>query len=83
MNRGKKLKQMKRFINKYGTIMQEYKNPPKKDYQPYRKGSYFIAFSSDKLGMSACATDADKYEAYKAIVNQIKWCINRNFIDYR
>lgn len=70
MNRGKKLKQMKRFINKYGSINEEYKRPPDKNYPPYRKGSYFAFFISDEIG---CAVgDVDKYHVYKAIVKEIK-----------
>jgi hypothetical protein len=72
MNRGKKLKQMCRFINKYGIIDQEYKRPPDKNYPPYRKGSYFAVFLSDKLDLSACVGDVDKYQVYKEIVREIK-----------
>ena len=72
MNRGKKLKQMRRFINKYGVIDAEYKRPPDKSYPPYRKGSYFAVFLSDTLGVSACVGDVDKYHVYKEIVRVIK-----------
>ncbi len=72
MNRGKKLKQMRRFINKYGVIDEEGKRPPDTSYPPYRKGSYFAAFFSDTLGFSACVGDVDKYQAYKEIVREIK-----------
>ena len=72
MNRGKKLKQMRRFINKYGVIDKEYKRPPDKYYAPYRKGSYFAVFLSDKLDLSASVGDVDKYEVYKSIVREIK-----------
>lgn len=75
MNRGKKLKQMRRFINKYGVIDKEYKRPPDKSYQPYRKGSYFACFSSDELSLSVSAGDIDKYHVYKGIVKEIKQCI--------
>ena len=44
MNRGKKLKQMRRFINKYGVIDKEYDRPPDKTFPPYRKGSYYAHF---------------------------------------
>ena len=72
MNRGKKLKQMRRFINKYGVIDKEYDRPPDKTFSPYRKGSYFAAFYSDKLDISVCAGDVDKYHVYKEIVRTIK-----------
>ena len=72
MNRGKKLKQMQRFINKYGVIDSEYKRPPDKSYPPYRKGSYYAVFLSDKLGLSASIGDIDKYQVYKEIVRTIK-----------
>ena len=72
MNRGRKLKQMRKFINKYGVIGDEYKRPPDKNYPPYRKGSYCAVFLSDKLSLSASVGDVDKYEVYKAIVAEIK-----------
>ena len=72
MYRGKKLKQMRRFINKYGVIDKEYDRPPDKTFPPYRKGSYFAAFYSDELDISVCAGDVDKYHVYKEIVRTIK-----------
>ena len=72
MNRGKKLKQMRRFINKYGVIDKEYERLPDRDFIPYRKGSYFAAFYSDKLDFSACVGNVDKYHVYKDVVNLIK-----------
>ena len=72
MNRGKKLKQMRRFINKYGVIDKEYDRPPDKTFPPYRKGSYFATFYSDELDISVCAGDVDKYHVYKEIVRTIK-----------
>lgn len=72
MNRGKKLKQMRRFINKYGVIDNEYKRPPDKCYPPYRKGSYYATFLSDELGLSYCVGNVDKYQVYKAIVRAIQ-----------
>lgn len=35
MNRGKKLKQMRRFINKYGVIDKEYDRLPDKTFPRY------------------------------------------------
>ena len=72
MNRGKKLKQMRRFINKYGVIDNEYKRPPDKYYPPYRKGSYYATFLSNDLSLSVCVGHIDKYQVYKEIVRQIK-----------
>ena len=72
MNRGKKLKQMRRFINKYGVIDKEYDRPPDKTFSPYRKGSHFTAYYSDELDISVCAGDVDKYHVYKEIVRTIK-----------
>ena len=72
MNRGKKLKQMRRFINKYGVIDKEYDRPPDKTFLPYRKGSYFATFFSNELDISVCAGDVDKYHVYKEIVRTIK-----------
>ena len=71
MNRRKKLKQMRKFINKYGIIDKEYKRPPNKSYQPYRKGSYFACFLSDELGLASCVGDTNKYYVYKEIVREI------------
>lgn len=72
MNRGRKIKQMRRFINKYGVIDNEYKRPPDKNFLPYRKGSYCVVFLSDKLDLSASIGDVDKYQVYKEIVREIK-----------
>ena len=72
MNRGKKLKQMRRFINKHGVIEIEYNRPPDKTYPPYRKGSYFACFVSDELDIGCCVGDTDKYRVYKQIVETIK-----------
>ena len=72
MNRSKKLKQMRRFINKYGVIDKEYDRPPDKTFLPYRKGSYFATFFSNELDISVCAGDVDKYHVYKEIVRTIK-----------
>ena len=72
MNRGRKLKQMRKFINKYGVIDDEYKRPPDKYYPLYRKGSYCAVFLSDKLDLSASIGDVDKYQVYKEIVRTIK-----------
>ena len=72
MNRGKKIKQMRRFINKYGIIDKEHKRPPNKNYPPYRKGSYEVVFFSDELDFSACVGHIDKYHVYKSIIEEIK-----------
>lgn len=72
MNRARKLKQMRRLINKYGVINEEYTRPPDKNYPPYRKGSYYANFLSDKFDLSASIGDIDKYAVYKAIVAEIK-----------
>jgi len=76
MNRGKKLKQMRRFINKHGVIDKEYKRPPDKNFPPYRKGSYFASFNSEDIAM--CCGHVDKYHVYKEIVNEIKDFQRRN-----
>ena len=72
MNRGKKTKQMRKFINEYGYIDKEYKRPPDKNYPPYRKGSYFACFLPYDNGPAMCIGDVDKYNVYKTIVNAIK-----------
>ena len=72
MNRGNKIKQMRRFINKYGVIDKEFKRPPNKNYTPYRKRSYFATFYSDKLDFSTCVGHIDKYNVYKSIIEEIK-----------
>ena len=72
MNRGKKLKQMRKLINKYGVIDKEYDRPPDKTFPPYHKGSYFATFYSDELGVSFSVGDVDKYHVYKEIVRTIK-----------
>ena len=71
MHRGKKLKQMRRFINKHGVIDNEYKRPPDKNFRPYRKGSYFASFLSSDNSLATCVGDIDKYHVYKELVKQI------------
>ena len=77
MNRKRKLKQMRRFINKYGIIDKEYKRPPDKNFPPYRKGSYFASFVSDELSLASCVGHIDKYQVYKSIVRNIKELIKK------
>lgn len=69
MNRKRKIKQMRKFINKYGVIKTEYKRP-KDEY--YRKGSYYAVFDSEKLDMVCSIGHIDKYHVYKSIVKDIK-----------
>lgn len=75
MHRGKKLKQMRRFINKHGVIDEEHRRPPDKNFYPYRKGSYYVYFYSKELGLSIACGHINKYAAYKEIVEEIKWHI--------
>lgn len=63
---------MRRFINSYGVITDEYKRPPDKLYPPYRKGSYFASFDSEELGLCCTIGDIDKYKVYKELVKIIK-----------
>lgn len=69
MNRKRKIKQMKKLINKYGVITQEYKRP-KDNY--YRKGSYYANFDSGLMDFNSSVGHIDKYHVYKNIVNDIK-----------
>ena len=69
MNRSRKIKQMKKFINKYGVIKNEYKRP---NDEFYRKGSYFAIFDSEKLDVVSSVGHVDKYQVYKSIVKDIK-----------
>ena len=68
------IRQMKKFINKYGVITQEYVRSkgtdPDADY--FGKESYFVACDSDYFDMNVCSGYLTKYRAYKAIVNIIK-----------
>lgn len=72
MHRGKKLRQMRRFICKHGFITEEHSRPPDKFFRPYRKGSYFISFISFDDSLAACVGDVDKYRAYRELVREIK-----------
>lgn len=73
MNRSKKIRQMRRFIDKYGFIEREYKRDPDKFYRPYRKGSYFASFFSHaKPGYSILCGDVDRYCVYKSLIESIK-----------
>lgn len=75
MNRKKKLKQMRRFINKYGVIIHEYKRHPDKGFYPYRKGSFFVYFDSNKLGHCGGYGSVSQYEVYKMICRDIRQMI--------
>lgn len=72
MNRKRRTKQLRKFINQYGTILCEYKRPPNKTCSYYRKGSYFACFESDELGFYCSIGDINKYLVYKNIVKGIK-----------
>lgn len=74
MNRKRKTEQMRKFINRYGVIKDEYKRP-KDEY--YRKGSYFAVFDSEELDMVCCVGDVDKYHVYKSIAKDIKDILKR------
>lgn len=69
MNRKQKIKQLKKFINKYGIIKTEYKRPKSEEYT---KESYYAEFDSKKLGIFCSIGDVDKYHVYKTIVKDIK-----------
>ena len=71
MNRGRKIKQMRKFINEWGAITHEMKLPPNPLFRPYRKGSYRVVFDSQLLDVSISCGDIDKYRAYKGIVQEI------------
>ncbi len=62
---------MRRFINRYGEITEEYERPPDNSCPPYRKGSYFASFISESLGLCCSVGDIDKYTVYKEIVKEI------------
>lgn len=68
--RRKLIKRMRKFILKHGTIVEENWRPPNKEIHEYRKGSYFICFSSDDL--EACVGEFDKYSAYKTLYFMVK-----------
>lgn len=74
MNRKRKIKQMRKFISKYGVIKTEYVRP-KDEY--YRKGSYYAVFDSEKLDICCCVGHIDKYYVYKSIVRNIKDELNK------
>lgn len=72
MNRGRKIKQMRKFILKYGFISKEHSREPDKSFPPYRKGSYEAVFLDNYGITSQCVGDVDKYQVYKEIVKAIK-----------
>lgn len=74
MNRKRKVKQMRKLINKHGVIKTEHKRP-KDEY--YRKGSYYAVFDSEKLDMTSVIGHVDKYHVYKNIVKNIKEELNK------
>lgn len=77
MNRGKKLKQMLRFLNKNGRIESEIKRPPEPDFQPYRKGSVLVVYHCEVTDASFCVGDVNRYAAYKSLYNEVKESIER------
>lgn len=72
MNHKTKIKHMRKFINQYGTIIEEGKNLPNKAFPPYRKGSYYVAFDSYDGEMVSSVGDKNKYETYKELTKIIK-----------
>lgn len=74
MNRGNKIKQMRKFILKYVTIDKERKRTPDRYYPPYRKGSYEAVYTSknDECKYGGVIGHINKYEVYKSIVRDIK-----------
>ena len=72
MHRGKKLKQMLRFLNKNGKIDSEIKRPPEPDFQPYRKGSVLVVYRCEVTDESFCVGDKNRYMAYKSIYNHVR-----------
>lgn len=72
MHRGKKLKQMLRFLNKNGKVDLEIKRPPDPDYQPYRKGSVLVVYHCEVTNGSFCVGDVNRYAAYKSIYNYVR-----------
>ena len=72
MHRGKKLKQMLRFLNKNGKIDSEIKRPPDPDFQPYRKGSVLVVYHCEVTDGSFCVGDVNRYAAYKSIYNDVR-----------
>ena len=72
MHRGKKLKQMLRFLNKNGKIYSEIKRPPDPDFQPYRKGSVLVVYRCEVTDGSFCVGDKNRYMAYKSIYNHVR-----------
>lgn len=77
MTRGKKLKQMLRFLNKNGKIYSEIKRPPDPDFQPYRKGSVLVVYRCEVTDESFCVGDVNRYAAYKSIYNHVKKSIKK------
>ena len=72
MHRGKKLKQMLRFLNKNGKINSEIKRPPDPDFRPYRKGSVLVVYHCEVTDGSFCVGDVNRYAAYKSIYNDVR-----------
>lgn len=72
MHRGKKLKQMLRFLNKNGKIYSEIKRPPDPDFRPYRKGSVLVVYHCEVTDGSFCVGDVNRYAAYKSIYNDVR-----------
>lgn len=72
MNRGKRIKMLKKIILKYGDIITEYNREPEKYYHPYRKGSYYMNYQSKSGNYSGYIGAKNKYEVYKAVVKDIK-----------
>lgn len=69
MNKRNKIKQMRRYIEKYGVIITEYKRG-RDSY--YKKGSYYAFFDSEELDFCISAGHIDKYHVYKTIIKSIK-----------
>lgn len=71
MNRGRRIKQIRRQLLKQGYINHEHKCQPNKDFPPYRKGSYNISYIDERNDISFCLGDSNKYLAYKELLKEI------------
>ena len=77
MNKKDRIKFWRRELLKNGAITQEFYREPDKDYPPYRKGSYFIAFSNEDVGI--CCGDVNKYKTYQSVYREFKkWSKEKN-----
>jgi len=63
---------IRKELLKHGKILTEYKREPDKNYNPYRKGSYYCEYETSDCKLYLSCGDVDRYNVYKYILGRLK-----------